>query len=180
MSLRPFAPHHYGVILRQDPTTGAFLSPVWAADEVLEVTMPVSGQVAQHPVQRGGLGPSDVRIRNPETLNVQLRVVNALSLQHPRIDWVESRAERAVAELREIVDAGEPVSVLVRGFDLLRDYVIENAQIAWAREQAEAQISLTLTRVRQVTLALVPVEQDADLLAQGSQLQATIGVFPSA
>ena len=84
---------------------------------------------------------------------------------------------RLVEEIQEIARIGQPVSVLVRGFDLLPSRVIENVQVTFARETAEATIQATFVEVRQVTLSFAPVEQDADLVAMGSQAQATIGLF---
>ena len=175
MSLRPFAPHHYGIVIREDPIFG-YLTPVWAADEVVDVTAQVPGQVVQHAIQSGGLGPSDVRIRAPESLTVTFRVSEAYSPLHPRPVGT-GRALRLVEEFQEIARIGQPVSVLVRGFDLLPSRVIENVQVTFAREVAEATIQATFVEVRQVTLSFAPVEQDADLVAMGSQTQATIGLF---
>lgn len=177
MSLRPFAPHHYGIVVREDPIFG-YLTPVWAADEVVDVTAQVPGQVVQHAIQSGGLGPSDVRIRAPESLTVTFRISEAYSPLHPRPEiFGPGRALRLVEEIQEIARIGQPVSVLVRGFDLLPSRVIENVQVTFARETAEATIQATFVEVRQVTLSFAPVEQDADLVAMGSQAQATIGLF---
>lgn len=182
MSFRFGAPHHFGILVRQEPTTGALVGPVWAADEVMDVQAGYPGQAAQHPTQGGGIGPSDVYLPAPETLGLSLRVSDLKRIRHPRPDWnAGPRIQRAVQELRDLRDEGRPLAVLVRGFDgLLRDFVLENFQVQIGREAAEATISAQLVRVRTVTLRTVPVEQDADLLALGSQVQATIGQFPSA
>jgi hypothetical protein len=179
VSLIARAPHHFGIVIRQDPVTGALRTPVWAADEVTDVQDTVGGQVVSHAIQLGGQGPWDVRIRQPSQISVSFRISNALNLKHPRPDASgPDRAKRLAQELREIAEAGQPVALLVRGHDLLRNYVMESPTFTFAREVAEASIQVTFTHVRAVSLAFVPVEQDADLQALGSQLQASIGTLP--
>lgn len=178
MSFKFFAPHHRGLIIRQDRTTGALVGPVWAGDEVTDLQLGSPGQVATHPLQSGRVGPTDARIAQPRTISASMRISARGSLTHPRPDWIGPfRVQQALDELRQIVDEGQPIACLFRGGDLLRDYVIESPTISLPLGSAEALISLTMVHVRVVTLRTVPVEQDADLLSLGSQVAASIGVF---
>lgn len=170
MSLRPYAQHHFGLVIRQDPVTGALLTPVWAGDEVLSVADSYPDEIATHPLEKGGIGPTDAVLLHPAELQVQIRISNAYRVAHPRPDWIGAdRAQRAVAELREIQRQRQPVAVLVRGHNLLRNYLLGPIQASWPLDKREVTVSFTVREARLVTLQTSAVEQDGDLLAVGSQ-----------
>ena len=174
MSFAPFAPNHLGYIIPIDQATGALLTPVWAADDVSSVVVTDARDIVTHPLQGGGIGPTDAVVEHPTELSVSCSVRNIVSgtiaLAHPRRDWIgSSRAMRAAQELRQLADAGQPVALLLRGFDLLRGYVIGNLTITPSGDFAQIDITYNAREVRIVSLTTVEVEQDADLVALGSQ-----------
>lgn len=178
-SYRPFAPHHFGLIFRQDPTTKALVAPPWAGDECSSISIPVPGTVTEHPIQNSPEYGFDGRLPGARVLNATVTVHLNSRPWHPRIlDWIgPGKIDKAITELRQIVEAGQPVAVLFRGANLIRNVVIESMDPQYSDETYSCVVSLVMKPVRIVNLLQVPLEQDEDLLALGSQQSLTIGTI---
>ncbi len=184
MSLQEFAKHHHGIIIRQQRETGLLVSPVWAGDYVESVSVSDPAEIATHPLQNGVSGPTDAVLLRPKEISFTIKVSNAISaislLQHPRPDiFGPERAQRIVEELYEIRDEREPVTILLRGNAPFRNYGLGSISVDWPLDRLECTISCTARALRIVTLGVSAVDQDADLVAVGSQT-VEIGVLTAA
>jgi hypothetical protein len=169
MSLQRFAPHHWGLILPQDPLTGALGKP-WIADGVLDVTIDHPAELVEYPVELDALNPTGGVIFGADTFSVQFRCSNTYS---PGIQPEMVGPDRAL-KIRDafmrLRDRRLPVAVLVRGDGLVRNRIIGPVSEERPKETAEILLSVTFGRWDPVSLERTAVQQDADLIALGGQI----------
>lgn len=170
MDFSPSNPGHWGIVIPEDPLTGAF-GRLWAGDEVMDITYSLPGQTVRHPVERGVGGPTDVVLRDPPTLTCTIRCMSVYQGPHPRLDFFgPTRAGQMATEFEALAERGEPVAVLVRGLPLLSKRLIGNVTMTAPSDAEVIEIQCEFTRMDDVTLEAVAVQQDADLIALGSQI----------
>lgn len=173
MSFRPFFPGHFGIVIAHDPTTRA-LGAMWAADEVLgDVSTSHPAEVPQHPVETGGAALTDVVLRGPSEMRVSFLLSNAQTPGHPAPTYAPpDRALKLRDAFLELADRASTVAVLVRGHGLLFYRAIGTVDERIAGDSESIILDVTFTPLRLESLQAVPVSQDADLLALGSQIVA--------
>lgn len=169
MSFRP-GPHHYGIVLPQDPDTGVLGRP-WVADGVRDIQVERPGEVVRHPVETSPNGPTDVVLREVPTISATFMLSNAYTPLHPRPDLVgPDRALRQRDELVALAERGEPVAILLRGDGLVRNRLIGNVSESRPLDSETIEITVVFGQWDPVTLEKTAIQQDADLIALGGSI----------
>lgn len=172
MSFGQGSPAHLGLVFPEDPRTGK-LGRMWAADACRGISTSTPRQVVRHAVENAPGGPTDVVLQEPEELTVTFVLSNCYDPRHLRPDFVPpDRALRMKQAFQDMADRGQPVAVFVRGYPLLHLRAIANVQATVADDEEAILLNVTFGQLDLVTLQAVPVAQDADLVALGSQIVA--------
>lgn len=160
----------FGLIFPQDLTTGALGIP-WVSDRVSGVAETSSAQTPHYTVEYSATGPTDTNLRDPPVISATFQCSNAIQPTSLRPDFNRpGRAQAMADEFDALRDREGAVAVSLPGFPLLRDRTIGTTSRAVGDDLEEILITVEFARVDYATLQTVPVAQDADLLALGSQI----------